>query len=549
MREKFTRDTSLIGTRSVNNLRDRAWGVEKDINNANRAEELEKLAEGALREGDEVARANNLIAGQRRIEADVGKGYLSAADGVRHKRVFSERYSEASLEAMPAERRLELIAARREGATGTPADFVPAHRLDEVERKAVRQVSAKRAAEEKELGEQYERGIIEFRRGSNGIYPRETLEQDPRLSSGRRNSLLVQYDAANKEEGSYQSVLTRLNTGGAFNRYDPNDQKGINRVYDRVSKDIGPEAATDWIVRKSYLVPDQVTMQLRSDVTSNEPEKVQRALEASSRMMAFHRGIFDNEKGEKQIEKDAVTYEYLQEKLGWSKERAVAEVIRQRDPDVKRKLLQDRKEVDIAKEVREATSLSDIASSRKHGFKNNWFFDENIDPRVRADILDAYQASTSDYFRKGKDIGEAKEHALQDLSKRWGPSSVNGKEEITHLPPEKKFPGIPNVSDRIAEQAIERINLGRGETVDRSKIVLTPIPGITRRDFDDPKKLPQYQLSYWDKNGHLQIDNKPFIPNPQRMAGGQISKAVQGSQVDLTKRATEEDPRRPYGVP
>jgi hypothetical protein len=540
MREKFTRDTSLIGTRSVNNIRDRAWGVEKDINNANRLEELEKLAEGALREGDEVARANNLLAGQRTIDAAVGKGYINAADGVRQKRVFSERYSEASLESMPPERQLEVIAARRAGQTGTMADFIPAHRLDVVEEKATRKVTAKRTTEIRELGEQYERGIIEFNAGNSKLYPRKMLEDDPNLPSSLRNNLLRQHDTASKERGNYNDVLRLYTTPGATaNPFDKDHRKGVDKLYDALKVHMGAGPAAEAISFKLKIVPEEVVTDMRGALVSNDPKKVEAALQAATNLMRNNEHAFAGHQSTKGITDSADTFSYYVERLRFTPAEAAERIIREGiDKDERKanfkKRLKDEKIDDI---IVKNTDESEL----RQQFNEGWFFSKpgqiEYTPKQRDEFVQSYRELVQSNYMESADgdIEKAKSKAVAQLKRGggWGVTSVNGTNMVTNFPPEKApvYSGIRDLSSRIAKQAVDDVKASTGEVLDRTRIRLVPLPkGGTSIEFDAGRP-PPYMLMYQDRNGTWQVHPQNFVADPRVMRGEITAEDVKASEA------------------
>jgi len=149
----------------------------------------------------------------------------------------------------------------------------------------------------------------------------------------------------------------------------------------------------------------------------------------------------------------------------------------------------------------------------------------------------------------------ARKQAADQLKRVWGVTRVNGSQAVMPYPPERApaYEGIDNAGDLIAARAVAMIKAGTGEEVDRSSIMLWPIPGVTATQYKSGR-TPQYLLMWTDKRGDGQAlqPGKAFEAPPDALRTAQVNQRAtdfaRKATIADAIRETARDPRMPFGV-
>jgi hypothetical protein len=682
--------SGLVQARSLNNIKDRAFGVERDINNASRQEGLQGLEDAAMRTKDDVVRTENLRTGQGRIDSDVEKGYITAEQGQQEKRLWSQRYAKADIRSRPPEEQLEILGrvpvtrednlnriigvegtgknprssavgvgqftdetwlatvqAKRpdlmEGrsrdavlalkhnptlakemtghlydnnekvlrgagiipssgdmylahflgagtaakavkadpntpisaivsreaieanptilsgktvgqvvawadgkmggskrGTGTTADFISPEDRQVMQQQAVVQLNAQRTQESHNIRTQIELQLEEVKVGNAVLPPRDEILKRPGLSDGDRLAAIKVYDTVAKERGNYADVLRLYTTPGATaNPFDKDHRKGVDKLYDALKGHMGAGPAAEAISRKLKIVPEEVVTDMRGALVSNDPKKVEAALQAATNLMRNNEHAFAGHQSTKGITDSADTFSYYVERLRFTPAEAAERIIREGiDKDDRKanfkKRLKDEKIDDI---IVKNTDESEL----RQQFNEGWFFSKpgqiEYTPKQRDEFIQSYRELVQSNYMEDADgdVEKAKSKAITQLKRGggWGVTSVTGRTVVTNFPPEKApvYSGIKDLSDRIAKQAVDDVKTSTGEAVDRSRIRLVPLPkGGTSIEFDAGRP-PPYMLMYQDRNGTWQVHPQNFVADPRVMRGEIISENVKASEA------------------
>jgi len=391
-----------------------------------------------------------------------------------------------------------------------------------------------------ERSETWERGIVDASAGIGSLPNRKDIETDPALDDPRRNTLLKQYDSAAGDVAGLNRFMTKFKdpNGGAFNPYDADEKKYIDKAYTALG---GNAPALHAIVSRTGILPKAAVTSMRGALVSNDPAKVATALSMSSNLLNKNPNIFAGDAGTKDLETSAISFQHYVDTLGMSADEAAKSVIRDQSLEYQASVKARIKSENIDEKIKKEVSVADIEG----GFdQRKWipFTDPSVgfDPRTRLSMFTQFSELVKENYLDKGDMTLAKRHAIETLKKSWGVSNVNGKSVVMQFPPERApvYQGVENVSELIANQAAEAIKAGVGYDIDRKTIKLQPIPGATAQAYKAGQP-PPYMVMWEDKNGTVQMlsPGKAFIADPAAMKAAQSAERQAG--FDQARAAQE----------
>jgi hypothetical protein len=109
LRERFLNESALTSTSGRLRIEDKAFRIEADTNNAHLKATLEGYEQQAANSPDPAERKRMLDEGIAYINANQGKGYLSAVTAQETRRNWAARYSKAQFERLTPEERLDML--------------------------------------------------------------------------------------------------------------------------------------------------------------------------------------------------------------------------------------------------------------------------------------------------------------------------------------------------------------------------------------------------------------------------------------------------------
>jgi hypothetical protein len=391
-----------------------------------------------------------------------------------------------------------------------------------------------------QVGETFERHLIDAASGRSALPDRASIELDTNLTEQQRNLLLSKYDTVAKDVVGTQRFIDRLNSEGAsFNPYDPKEKQYADAAYTRMGAD---PTALQVITAKTGIIPKSAATQMRADINSSDPNRVVAGLTLATNLLATNGNIFAAVEGENEFEKNAVKFRHYVDTVGMTAQQAAQQIIKERDPEYKAKINARIKSEDVDAKIKKELSVNDIAGQFD---EIPWvpFTNPNVgfDPGTRAVMFSIYAEEVKRHYLETGDWAQAKVLAANDLKKTWGVTRVGGSATVVPYPAEKApaYAGIEGVDERIARQAIEAIEQDRDIKIDRSALRLTPIPGRTAQAYKAGLP-PPYMVSWLDKDGVLHSLNpgQAFVADPQRMRDEQDL----ARRTSLERRAARQQP-------
>jgi hypothetical protein len=399
--------------------------------------------------------------------------------------------------------------------------------------------------------QQYERLLIDASAGRGAMPPREMIESDLVLSGNEahRNTLLRQWDNANKQDEAFQSWWERFKNpdAGPFNQVDTDDKKQADKAY-HILVNGDPERelpVLQSIVDRTGIVPESAATAMAGALVSNSPQRIGAAAQMALNLTARNPQIFAGVKDGKELAAAAVAYEHYSQYFG--PERAGQIIAEHNSPEYKAKVAARIKGEDVNEIIKKQLTPGDLEKGFGEGWggvetgfwagkeplrhpfttgRPNVEFTEEGKDAAFADYAELFK----DNYQNYGDIALAKTQAIEQMKKIWGVSHITGKATgaLMRFPPEQApaYAGIPDLSTRIADQAIEAIKAESapsgpqlesgapvGLPVSRDQIILTPVPrGQTAQAYMAGQPVP-YLLSWRDKDGttHMLNPGRAFV--------------------------------------
>lgn len=115
---------------------------------------------------------------------------------------------------------------------------------------------------------------------------------------------------------------------------------------------------------------------------------------------------------------------------------------------------------------------SDVIAGELNAARHWWQSDLPIPPKAKAE----YSSLVEQYFLHGKDLEGARKLAGERMAKEWGPTYVNGVEEIVKNPPE----GLGVSAAIVREDMAAELQRVRASQMDHTKVKLVPTEATDR---------------------------------------------------------------------
>lgn len=385
--------------------------------------------------------------------------------------------------------------------TGTPIDFLTPEQIVTGRARADNEVKRRASARSAE----YDKMLADVVAGIDTLPQRSVIDSDPELDARGKANVLRKYDRIAASVGATQAVVDKFNNpaGGTFNPYDANERKAIDWIYRQLGSDTN---ALQAVVYRTGFVPPSVESKIRGDLVSTDQQAVGNALQSANNLMLRNPKVFAGLAGEKQLADAAITFRHYVDDLGMTAPAAVKRYMETQTPEYQAKVTARIKSENMNELVKKNLKIADLESAfddSTFGWRPNPSI--GFDPDQRKTMYADYEELFRGHYLATGDVGQAKKLAQAELKSVWGVTSVNGSNVVMRYPPEAapRLVGIANVSTAIAGQAVQAVADETGQKIDRSALVLSPIPGVTADAFKTGKPVP-YSIMWKDKNGLLQ---------------------------------------------
>jgi hypothetical protein len=536
----------------------RASDLTRDAVQAADEKLLKQLGEGAAASND--PHALNLAVHSVRdiVDGWVSAGWTDPAKAAERQTSWARDLAKDKLNALPLGERLEALNGSAASRFGALASMLARDDLEQMRIDAQREQGQATIKVSHDAFNAIRQTLTDATHRRVPLPVRETIENNPNLLPPEKSRALALHDSAAVEAAGLGRFMTRLwdDSAGPFNPADPDERKYADRAFVLLG---GETLALQTVVGRTRILPNSAAVQLRGAMISGDPTRVADALTISSNLYTANPNIFIGVGDQAEFENDAVAFRHYVDTRGMSADEAAKRIIRDRSPEHQAHVQARLKAEDVDRKLGRALNAGDLAGEFAEVSWADPFdpFDPKVgfDPATRKELFDHYADEVKARYLETGDIALAKVQAADQLKRVWGVTRVNGSQTVMPYPPDRApaYAGIDNAADHIAAHAVEMIKAGTGEEVDRSRIVLWPIPGVTATQYKSGRP-PQYLLMWFDKKGDQQMlaRGKAFEAPPDmlfkaqtdRRAAALARKVAIAGAIDDTAR----DPRAPFGV-
>jgi hypothetical protein len=518
----------------------RASHLAREASKANDIGTLNALTEGAIHSSDPnavpmaVQSANDIIDGWAwidRPEADTAKA------------LFAQDFAVRKFNALPLTERHAAFAGG-----GRYAELVAAMPADTRERT---QMATQREFAQARVKVSYDalgatrQALDDAADGLEPLPSWESIASNPNLQPAEKSRARALYDTAAADAASLGRFMIRFHDddAGPFDSQDAEARKNADKAFALLG---GDTLALEAVVTRARILPKRAGVALRGAMMSDDPKRVAEALMISSNLRTANPNIFIGIDGQREFESNATALRHYVDTRGMSAAEAAARIIRNRSPEHQASLQARFKVEDVDRKLGRQLSVADLAGEFA---QVSWTepFDPKVgfDPATHKELFEHYTDEVKHRYLETGDFALAKIQAADQLKRVWGVTRLNGSQTVVPYPPERApaYAGIDNAVDHIAAHAVEMIKAGTGEAVDRGRIILWPIPGVTATQYKSGR-TPSYQLMWFDKRGDLQMlpGNKAFEALPTDV------RAAEKSYREAAARRAVENARNLSGI-
>lgn len=362
------------------------------------------------------------------------------------------------------------------------------------------------------------------------------IRNDQSLSDAGQNQLIKELRTARKDQTLIAQTISDLNSGAAFNIYENDDRKRIDKTFEAslggkpAMSPEGQASAAD-ITMRSGIMPETMFKSVRGAMTGNDPAAFAQAAEFTNQLLQRQPNAMSAYGGREDVQSRLSDYAFYSEFQ--SPEEAAARVLENNTPEAqaKRKNLSD--------------AAKDAAKGLKPGDITSFFADKGFSATLgnegqQAGLMEDYDRLFRDAFVSTGDPELAKNRALTEMSRIYGPNMVTGDSRIMKYPPQSLYPADVNaprgeefawmtrqvvgeVTDLLGPEGFvggALTALARGLALDPTLEAGADPAGIrlvsdeiTRRDVSSGK-APSYVLYYTDRDGATQMAPQRFFFDP-----------------------------------
>jgi hypothetical protein len=354
---------------------------------------------------------------------------------------------------------------------------------------------------------------------------------DNNLADQTQNAIINEIRKQREDTDIRARTLADLNDPTvAMNPYDSTTRNRVDDVYSSALDGESPMSQNGMtqaalIAQRTGFIPKTMFDALRGAVNSGDPAALAQALEFSGQVIERNPGALRVHDGHTDITGLLSDYRFLGAFMG--ADAAAARLVEQNSPEA----MASRESItsaDARTVARETIAVGDVADHLARS---------GVSVTI-PEALDAQGAIMSDYsrlfeeaYRNTGDRNLARNRALDDMARIYGPSGVNGSDVVMKYPPVRYHDPRNGSHDWMAEQLTAEVNaIAFGANVPEGPAM---VPGAALFDFvtgaDQPirssdimlasdartardiaaGRAPTYRLSYMTADGEI-------VPVPQR---------------------------------
>lgn len=357
----------------------------------------------------------------------------------------------------------------------------------------------------------------------------QEIMADQGLSDSTQKALVSELKRQRKDQIEIQNTIANLaDENTIWNPYDNKARSSVDKAFkslldgDEPLSAPGQTAAGEIAVRTGFL-PKTMFDALRAGITSQDPQTLASSMEFLNQVIQRQPGAIDMHDGRKAVRDTLSDYRFYSGFMG--SEEAAQRIIEQNDPEMvaKRKNLSD-----AAKQASKTLKPSDLVDHLEG---------RNIDANLgnetqQSEMMAEYQRLFEDAFVKVADPDVARNRALEDMSRVYGPNAVTGDSRLMKYPPQNFYPSsflnpdwmqeaiTRDVNEFVFGEAAQAkwspLNQLRGTRIDPSAIRI--LSDERTREEVAARRAPSYTVMYEHEGEMQMVPGRYFFEQPDEGA-------------------------------
>lgn len=427
--------------------------------------------------------------------------------------------------------------------------------LDMIEDEEVRSIAVTALNEHynqrRRAEEQAAAAYAERVQANDGTLSVDEIRADHSMSDQAQDALVSQLQRNRREQLAIQETISNLaDDSFAWNSYDSGQRGDVNDAYVAMIGDsdpMSPEgmAAAAQVTDRAGFMPKRMFDAVRGAVASQDPEAFAGAMEFVGQMMQLQPGAIAPHGGRAEVQSAFDDFKYYSGFMGATE--AAARVIENNLPENRAR---QRNLSDLAKEAVKGLRPDDVINHMSEaGLDVNLGTDEQ-----QAAVMGDYEKLFNDHFTQTGDVDLAKNRALSEMSRIYGPNTVTGDSRLMRFPPQNFYPNVRGqenwMTDQVSADVTEWVygidaedtelgNSPQGRLATVLGFGDAPRIESNRINLDSDEKTradiaagrsPTYSVTYEDDDGMLQVvpgryEFTPPAANATTMNTGELNAA------------------------
>jgi hypothetical protein len=281
------------------------------------------------------------------------------------------------------------------------------------------------------------------------------ITQDHSLSDAKQRSLVSQLRKHRKAQIEVQQTVSELATETTqWNPYDSKQRNRVNDAFETLLDGNSPTSAEGQVVAgeiavRTGFLPKSSFDAIRGAVAGDDPAALASSLEFADQVLQRQPGAIDMFGGKGSVQVALSDYRLYSQYMG--AEEAAAQVIESNSPEAvaRRKNL-----TDAAKEAVKGLDTSDLIDHLSGSG-----IDANLGNEAQqAEMMSEYEKLFQDAFVGTGNADLAKNRALDQMSRIYGPNDVTGDSRLMKYPPQNFYPASETNPDWMEQQVVRQVS-------------------------------------------------------------------------------------------
>jgi hypothetical protein len=283
----------------------------------------------------------------------------------------------------------------------------------------------------------------------------QEIMQDHSISDQNQKTLVSTLRKQRKDQISVQQTILELaNDETSWNPYDSKQRNRVNDAYVSVLDGEGAmspagQVAAGEIAMRTGFLPKNMFDAMRGVVVGDDPEILASSMELLSQILQRQPGAVDMHGGKEAVNGALSDYRFYSQFMGAVP--AAERMIKNNSPEsvAKRKNLSDAAKT-AAKDLKPGDVISHLSARGVSAELGN--------PAQEAEMMTEFDKLFRDAYVSTGEVGLAKNRALDEMSRIYGPNEITGNSRLMKFPPQNFYPSSIENPDYLTDQITQSVN-------------------------------------------------------------------------------------------